>query len=83
MSGAAKSEDIRPDIKINILNIVKEALNNIAKHAKASNVKIVLKISSEKIYVLIEDDGKGFDITASSSTNKTKFGLDIMREAEY
>lgn len=80
VSGAAESEDIRPDIKINILNIVKEALNNIAKHAKANNVKVVLKISSEKIYVLIEDDGEGFDITGSNSTNKAKFGLDIMRE---
>jgi PAS domain S-box-containing protein len=77
---AAKYEDIKPDVRINILNIVKEALNNIAKHSKAKKVKIVLRISEKEIFVLIEDDGKGFDIKASQSINETNFGLGIMRE---
>lgn len=80
ISGDAACEGIKPDIRINILNIVKEALNNVAKHAKAENVRIVLRLSAEKIYALIEDDGKGFDSTTSSSANKTNFGLNIMRE---
>lgn len=79
-TGAAAYEDIEPEVRINTLNIVKEALNNIAKHSKAKSVRIVLKFSAKEIFTLIEDDGNGFDITESCGSNKTKFGLDIMRE---
>ena len=54
VTGAAAHEDIKPEVRINILNIVKEALNNIAKHAKAESVRVVLEFSNKKIFVLIE-----------------------------
>ncbi len=51
-----KSED-----KIAIYRIVQEQLNNIMKHANASNVLVELAIKSSQIYLTIEDDGKGFN----------------------
>jgi len=79
-TGSEAYENIKPDVRINILNIVKEALNNIAKHSKAKSARIVLKFSARKIFVLIEDDGKGFDSKAGRGSNEAKFGLDIMKE---
>lgn len=83
ISGADICDAIKTNARINILSIVKEALNNIAKHANAKNVRVVLRLSADTIYTLIEDDGKGFDTVTSHGANggnKTKFGLDIMRE---
>ena len=73
-------EELKPNIRINLLNIVKEALNNIRKHAEAEHVKISFSIVQEQLCIAVEDDGKGFDIDSKSNSNKTKFGLNIMRE---
>ena len=73
-------EELKPNIRINILNIVKEALNNVRKHAEAEHVSIAFSPSPEQLYVTVEDDGKGFDTLQNNNSNKTKFGLDIMQE---
>lgn len=73
-------EGLKPNIRINILNIVKEALNNIRKHAEADNVKISFAIAQDELSVTVEDDGKGFDVNSKADNFKTRFGLNIMRE---
>ena len=72
--------EIRPRVRIHILCIIKEALNNITKHAEAENVSILLSLSPKRFYAVVKDDGKGFDASLFRSTGKVKFGLDIMRE---
>lgn len=44
-----------------IYRIIQEALNNIIKHADASDVLIQLSETEEEFHFIIEDDGKGFD----------------------
>jgi PAS domain S-box-containing protein len=73
-------EKLKPNIRINMLNIIKEALNNIIKHAEANNVKIVFSIAQEQLCVTVEDDGKGFDMRSGINDTESKFGLKIMRE---
>ena len=73
-------DELIPNIRINMLNIVKEALNNVRKHAKAENVKISFSLAQEQLCAAVEDDGKGFDTLQNRGAIKTKFGLDIMRE---
>jgi two-component system sensor histidine kinase DegS len=43
------------------LRIVQEALNNVAKHARARNVVIFLQRWSDHVSLIVEDDGVGFD----------------------
>jgi PAS domain S-box-containing protein len=73
-------EELEANIWINILNIVKEALNNVGKHAEAEQVKISFSLTSEQLCATIEDDGKGFDIAQNDKGVNSKFGLNIMRE---
>jgi PAS domain S-box-containing protein len=73
-------EKLKLNIRVNLLNIIKEALNNIRKHAEANNVKISFSIAQEQLSISIEDDGKGFDVYQNNSITKTKFGLSIMQE---
>ncbi|RCX19341.1 PAS domain S-box-containing protein [Anaerobacterium chartisolvens] len=73
-------EALKPNIRINMLNIIKEALNNVRKHAEAENVRISCSLSQNQLCAAVEDDGKGFDIRQNHNAVKSKFGLDIMRE---
>lgn len=63
--GKIEWEKISPKIKINLFRIIQEALHNINKYAGANNVRIVFMYLSEKLKLIIEDDGKGFDVENS------------------
>jgi len=52
--------------------IYKEALNNIHKHAGASNVWIAVFENQKYLHMNIRDDGKGFDISFVSHRNGLK-----------
>ena len=71
---------LSPNVRIQILGIVKEALNNIRKHAEAEHVEITLSLEQGNFRVAVTDDGNGFSEVRNPNGTKTKFGLDIMRE---
>jgi two-component system, NarL family, sensor kinase len=43
-----------------IFRIIQEALNNIIKHAKATQVELGLNFTGSEVDILIQDNGKGF-----------------------
>jgi PAS domain S-box-containing protein len=47
--------------EINLYRIAQEALNNVAKYAKASTVNVTLAEEDDVISLIVEDDGTGFD----------------------
>jgi signal transduction histidine kinase len=51
------------EIALNIYRIVQEALSNVAKHAKASEVTISIDGKNEAIHLRVIDDGAGFERT--------------------
>jgi PAS domain S-box-containing protein len=65
-----------------IYRIVQEAVNNVVKHAKAQNVSIILEKRGNRVLVIIEDDGVGFDAEALLKTpaRSRRFGLLGMQE---
>ena len=71
---------ISPGIRIHILNIIKEALNNVRKHAKADNVLLVCDIEDNNLEVLVRDDGIGFEHAGMNYETKKSYGLNIMKE---
>ncbi|GAC1674286.1 MAG: hypothetical protein PVS3B1_14450 [Ktedonobacteraceae bacterium] len=60
-----------------IFRIVQEALNNIARHGKASLVQIQLQCENNQITCWITDDGQGFDTNIAA---ERRVGLQSMRE---
>jgi PAS domain S-box-containing protein len=74
--------DVPDSLKIVIFRILQEALNNIAKHSKASLVKLLLRKTSGNIEFMVQDNGQGFDVPSTFSNNSSDrgLGLDGMRE---
>ncbi|MGJ8745040.1 ATP-binding protein [Polaribacter sp.] len=49
-------------LEISIFRIIQELITNIIKHADAKNATINLSLFDKNLNIIIEDDGKGFDI---------------------
>ena len=56
-------------IKRNTYLIVKEVLNNIAKHADAKKVLLQVHSTNKKLTIKIKDNGRGFSTQNSTSGN--------------
>ncbi|MDA7028053.1 histidine kinase [Bacillus sp. CLL-7-23] len=67
------------DTQLNLYRIVQELLSNTVKHAKASEVLIMLVCIKEKVILHYEDDGIGFD-QDKLYHNNTNMGLSGIRE---
>jgi PAS domain S-box-containing protein len=66
------------EAQVVLYRICQEALNNIAKHAKASNVEIDVMHEPGALELHIRDDGRGFD--SAEQTPPGHYGLSMMRE---
>ncbi len=63
------------DQKRHLFLLTKEALHNIAKHARADCVSLSISLSNSKLNLSLVDDGKGFDI----KQNEKGHGLGSMK----
>jgi signal transduction histidine kinase len=75
-SKIAHCPQVSSQIEKTIYRIVQEALTNIAKYAQATEIEIELNITEAKIYLSVQDNGKGFKL----NQNNTGFGLQGMEE---
>ncbi|MCX6026392.1 MAG: histidine kinase [Chloroflexi bacterium] len=66
------------ETQVALYRICQEALNNIAKHAKASQVEIDLRHAPGGLELRIRDNGRGFG--TSELTPSGHYGLSMMRE---
>jgi two-component system nitrate/nitrite sensor histidine kinase NarX len=66
-----------PDVQVQVLHVVQEALSNVRKHAQPHRVWVELH-QGPRCRIEVRDDGLGFD--AAASAGETQVGLRIMRE---
>ncbi|CAG1013998.1 partial Sensor histidine kinase LiaS, partial [Anaerolineales bacterium] len=64
------------DVQISLYRIAQEALNNVFKHAKASEAVVTLRMG-EVVRLTVADNGSGFD---PSTVTADHLGVKIMRE---
>jgi len=65
------------EVQVAFYRVCQEALNNVARHAKASRAEIEVKHEGNSIELRVRDDGKGFDTDQVLSGH---FGLSMMHE---
>jgi len=71
---------LHPDIEVQLIRIVQEALVNVRKHANATRVVITLERCSVGLRIIIEDNGQGFVVEDVEPQVDRHYGLGIMRE---
>lgn len=65
------------EVKVGLYRITQEALNNVVKHARADEATVILQCNREQVTLIIQDNGRGFDIEKVPSEH---LGLGIMHE---
>jgi anti-sigma regulatory factor (Ser/Thr protein kinase) len=74
-------ERFRPEVEIALYRILQEALTNIVKHARASQVRVTLKKARGRLALTIADNGVGFDVASlQTAAGNTCLGIHGMRE---
>jgi len=74
---------LRPALQVEmaLFRIAQEALNNVAKHARAHRVEIALDHANGECVMSVQDDGIGFDgVVDTSDKPKPGLGMVTMRE---
>lgn len=69
-------------VEVTIYRVIQEALTNSARHSHAENISIIIKHVKNIVSLIIEDDGKGFDVSKMLNGQLTKdhLGLRGMQE---
>jgi PAS domain S-box-containing protein len=72
-------ETLSPEIATNLFRVMQESLQNVFKHAQATEVTVRLSGSSKGIGLSVRDNGKGFDLE-SKDVREKGLGLVSMQE---
>ena len=73
-------EDFAPEVGVQLLRAIQEALTNAHRHAKAQKVRVTLTRQGNQASIVVADDGRGFDQQALPASGEEHFGLGFMRE---
>jgi PAS domain S-box-containing protein len=76
---SVEGDDVLPtQVQVALYRIAQEALNNVVKHAGATEVVVRLHAADSDVTLFVQDNGTGFDPTVAPPAGH--FGVNIMRE---
>jgi PAS domain S-box-containing protein len=77
-----REPELSEEIKLGFFRVAQEALNNIRKHAKATNATVSLTFQDTRLKMVVRDNGIGFDIkeAATRAGGKGSLGMMSMKE---
>lgn len=61
------SKNLAPNVRKDLWMLLKEALNNSIKHSECNELHLITTYDSQQIRIVINDNGKGFDINKKYS----------------
>lgn len=56
-----RESDVPASLKIAIFRLLQEAVGNITKHAKADLIRVLIRRTGDRLHLVVEDNGQGFD----------------------
>ncbi len=81
-TAAVDAGRLAPGAEEAIFRIGQEALNNVARHARAGHVTLRLRVEGEALHLTIADDGQGFSADGPGDAGRASagYGLAGMRD---
>jgi len=76
---------LAPEVELALFRIVQEALNNVRKHSRASQVVTTVEFGEGKVTITVKDNGQGFELPNRTGDLATigKLGLIGMHERAH
>jgi signal transduction histidine kinase/ligand-binding sensor domain-containing protein len=71
-----------PEFEVNLFRVSQECLNNVLKHAGASEAKVTLRRESAGLRLVVEDNGRGFNLDRMKSGPPDQMGFGLRQIAE-
>jgi two-component system sensor histidine kinase DegS len=65
-------------IEINIYRLTQEAINNAIKYAESSHIIVQLSHSNTLLSIIVDDNGKGFDVAAVDKKRNSESGMGML-----
>lgn len=65
-------------IEINIYRLTQEAINNAIKYAESSHIIVQLSHSETLLSIIVDDNGKGFDVNAVDKKRNSESGMGLL-----
>jgi signal transduction histidine kinase len=81
-AGNLQGRRLSAPIEITLYRVLQEAMTNVAKHANAVRISVVLEADVGEVHLIVEDNGAGFvqEHSGGSGAETSGFGLLGMRE---
>jgi signal transduction histidine kinase len=68
-------------VEATLYRVGQESLTNVARHASATSVQVVLDYDEDEVCLTVQDNGRGFELTSGENDQNDKtFGLSMMQE---
>ncbi len=80
VSADPRANPANETLSIFLFHAVRELLFNVVKHAGAAQARLILNASGDRLDILVQDDGCGFDATKIEGSMCEGFGLHSIRE---
>lgn len=71
---------IQIEIEATVYRIVQEALTNVLRHSEAHQASLIVDARNGQLMVVVEDDGKGFDVNKLTNKDVKHVGILGMQE---
>ena len=71
-------ERLDPEVETHLYRILQESLNNVAKHAAATSVNVLLHWKKDEVALIVEDNGRGFDAGKTMGAKNGGKGLGLL-----
>jgi signal transduction histidine kinase len=76
--GGLGRERLPPEVETTVYRVVQETLTNVLKHAEARHVSVIVERRRDHVLVIVEDDGKGFEVEEAVPAPSLGRGLGLL-----